>query len=233
MEINTLSVFFPAYNEEKNIPNTVEKAVEVIKKLGLKDYEIIVINDGSKDRTAEVTAELQKGNSHIRLINHESNKGYGEAIKTGLYNARFPWIVYTDSDGQLDFAEVTKFLEKADGVDMVVGYRIDRQDPAIRRLFGWGWTLLSNILLGIGVRDVDCAFKLIKKEIVEKIPHLESSRGGMISPELLAKVKKMGFKVEEVGVHHYPRQAGNPTGADVKVILKSFIDLGRLWWKIR
>jgi len=115
----------------------------------------------------------------------------------------------------------------------VAGYRIDRRDSPVRKLFGFGWTFLANLLLGIGVRDVDCGFKLIRKKVIENIPALESTRGGMISPELLGQARKAGFKIAEVGVHHYPRKEGKQTGANLKVIFRSFLDLGRLWWELK
>lgn len=228
-----LSVFFPAYNEEENIENTVEKALLVLKKLGLKDYEVLVVNDGSTDNTAKVVEELVKKESHVKLINRVKNGGYGEALKSGLYSAKFENIVYTDSDLQFDFSEVTKFLDKVKQADIVAGFRINRSDPPVRILFGWVWTMLANILLEIGVKDVDCGFKLVKKKVIDTISQLESSRGGMISPELLAKAKKYGFKIMEVGVYHYPRQAGRQTGADLKVMLRSFTDLLKLWWQLK
>jgi len=233
MKIDSLSVFFPAYNEEGNIKNTIEKAINVLNKLSLKNYEIIVINDGSKDKTGQIVEDLIKKNDHIRLITHNINQGYGEAIKDGLYNSKFDWIVYNDSDGQFDFSEVTRFLAKADQADIIVGYRINRKDPWIRKFNAWGWTLLANTLLRVGVKDVDCAFKLINKKVIDSIPHLESRRGGMVNPELLAKAKRAGFRIVEIGVHHYPRTTGVQTGANLKVIFKSFSDLFKLWWKIK
>lgn len=230
MKIKNLSVFFPAYNEEKNLGTTVKKAVAVLNNLKI-EYEVILINDGSVDRTGEIAQSLAKSNKNIRVIQHKQNLGYGGALKSGFYNAKYSWIAFTDSDGQFDFSEITKFLEKTDKADLVIGYRINRQDPLLRKLFGWGWTLISNVLLGINVRDVDCAFKLVKKDVIQKIPKLESTRGGMISPELLAKAKKSGFKIAEVGVRHYPRKEGQQTGSNIEVIIKSFIDLFRLWVK--
>lgn len=233
MKIDALSVFFPAYNEEKNIASTVEKALLVLKDLKLKNYEVMVVNDGSKDNTAKVVEGLVKKDKHVRLINHEQNGGYGEALKTGFYSAKYPWITVTDSDGQFDFADIKKLLEKTDQAEVVWGYRIDRNDPPLRIVMGLLWTLLSNIILGIRIKDVDCAFKLVKKEVIETIPKLQSTRGGMISPELLAKAKKSGFKMAEVGVCHYPRKEGQQTGASFKVMVRSFVDLFKLAWKIR
>lgn len=231
--IDSLSVFFPAYNEEKNITQTVEKAKKVLENLKIKKWEILVVNDGSRDKTGEIVESLTKKDYHIHLITHNPNQGYGEALKTGFYNAKYSWIAFTDSDGQFDFSEISKFLEKTDEADIVAGYRINRQDSLMRKINGWGWTNLSNILLGIKVRDVDCGFKLVKKEVIEKIPKLKSTRGGMISPELLAKAGKKGFKIVEVGVHHYPRKEGKQTGANFKVIITSFANLFSLWWELR
>lgn len=231
-KLDGLSLFFPAYNEEGNIKNTVEKAIPVLKNVASK-YELLIIDDGSKDKTGEIADKLAGEYSFIRVIHHRPNQGYGAALKSGFYNSKQEWIVFTDSDGQFDFSEVTRLIEKSGEADIVAGYRINRQDPPIRKLFGFGWTLLSRLLLGVGVRDVDCAFKLVKKEVIDTIPKLQSTRGGMISPELLGRAKKAGFKIVEVGVHHYSRKEGKQTGANLKVIFKSFVDLGKLWWQIK
>lgn len=232
IKLKEISVFFPAYNEEANISSTVEKAAAVLLEVAEK-WEIIVVNDGSKDKTEEIVKKLIKKEKRISLISHSPNKGYGEAIKSGLYGAKYEWIFYTDSDGQFDISEIKNFLPAIKNSQIIVGFRINRQDSTSRKIFGWGWTQLSNILLGIKVKDVDCAFKLIKKEVIDKIPRLVSSRGAMISPELLAKAKKAGFKIGQVGVHHYPRKAGKQTGADFKVIFNSFRDLTKLWWQLK
>lgn len=231
-KLNELSLFFPAYNEEANLENTVEKAIPVLKEVADK-YELLIINDGSKDKTLEVAEKLSKKYKFIKVINHNPNQGYGAALRSGLYNSKYEWIVFTDSDGQFDFSEVTKLIEKTAVADIVVGYRLNRQDPLIRKIFGWSWTLLANIFLKINVRDVDCAFKLIKKKIIDSIPKLQSTRGGMISPELLGQARKAGFIIIEVGVHHYPRGGGKQTGASLKVIFKSFSDLGKLWLQLK
>ncbi len=231
MTLSSLSVFFPAYNEEENLRPTVEKAVVVLKEFKFP-WELLIINDGSHDSTGAIADTLAKENSAIRVI-HKANGGYGSAIKAGLSNAKNDWVFFTDSDGQFDFSEIKKLIDLSDQADIIVGYRIDRQDPFMRKLNGWGWTLINNLLFGLGVKDVDCAFKLMKKEVINAVMPLESQRGAMISPELLAKAKKKGFKIKEVGVGHFPRTAGNPTGANLSVIVKSFIDLFRLWLKIR
>jgi len=231
-KLKELSVFFPAYNEEANLENTVEKAIPVLEDVAEK-YELIIVDDGSKDKTGEVAKRLAEKYSFIQVITHNPNQGYGAALRSGFYNSRLEWIVTVDSDGQFDFSEVDKLIERSKKADVVVGYRLNRQDSMIRKIFGWGWTLLANLLLGIKVRDVDCAFKLVNRKVIERIPKLQSQRGGMISPELLGKARKAGFKVAEVGVHHYSRKEGKQTGANSKVIFKSFVDLGKLWWQIK
>jgi glycosyltransferase involved in cell wall biosynthesis len=232
MKTASLSVFFPTYNEEGNIAETVNKAIGVLENLKLK-YEILIINDGSKDSTLKVIEGLAKKNPNIKVINHPQNLGYGEALKSGFYNSKYDTIVYTDGDGQFDFKEVTKFLEKIDEYDLLIGYRIKRQDPILRKIFGKGWKLSIWTFFQLPIKDVDCGFKMVKKKVLEKIPHLESQRGAMINAELAVKAKKFGFKVGQVGVNHYPRLSGKPTGNGVKVIIKSYLDLIRLWWKLK
>lgn len=231
--IRELSVFFPAYNEEKNIGKTVRSAKKVLLKVADK-WEIIVVNDGSTDKTEEIADKLAK-DERIKVINHKENRGYGAGLKTGLYSCRYPWIAYTDSDGQFDFSEITKFIEKrnAKDADLVIGYYLDRKVPLYRKLNTFFWKIVIFIVFGLNVRDVDTGFKLISKKVIDKIPRLEAERGAFIESEILVKAKKMGFKIEEIGVHHYPRSAGHGTGADLNVIIKSFVDLFRLWRKLR
>lgn len=225
--VKSLSVFFPAYNEAENLPNTVSKAVEVLKKLKLENWEVLVINDGSRDNTGEVADGLAKKSNKIRVI-HQQNGGYGMALRTGFYNAKYEWIVYTDSDGQFDFSEVTRFIDKTDQAQAIWGYRIKRNDPVFRLLFAKGWKLCLFIFFGLTLKDIDCGFKMIKRQVIDTIPPLESTRGGMINAELAIKARKYGFKIAQVGVNHYPRIAGKPTGANLGVIIQSFIDLLKL-----
>lgn len=232
MLIKNLSVFFPVFNEEGNITATVKKAIEVLENLKL-EYEIIIVDDGSTDQTGQIANRLADANSHIKLIQHPKNLGYGEALKSGFYNAKYETITYTDGDGQFDFHELNKFLEKIKDYDLVLGYRIKRQDPFFRILFKKGWKLTLLTFFGLRFKDVDCGFKMIKKRVLEKIPHLEAQRGAMISAELAIKTKKYGFKIAQVGVNHYPRLSGKPTGASLNVIIRSYFDLIKLWWKLK
>lgn len=231
MQVKSISVFFPAFNEEKNIAKTVEKAVSVLKNLKL-DWEVLVIDDGSTDRTGKIADGLVKKNKHIKII-HQPNGGYGMALRAGFANSKKDWITYTDSDGQFDFSEINKLIEKAETADAVWGYRLNRQDPFYRHLFAKGWALSVFLFFGIKLRDLDCGFKLIRSDVIDKILPLQSTRGGMINAELAIKIKKNGFKINEVGVYHYPRVAGKPTGASFRVVIQSYLDLLKLWWNLR
>lgn len=230
--VKNLTVFFPAYNEEENIAQTVLSARRVLEKVA-SVWEIIVVNDGSKDITEKIADELSRGDKRIRIINHDVNQGYGGALKSGFYGAKYDWIVYSDSDGQFDFSEITRFIEKTDDADLILGWRIKRKDSIYRKFLAKGWAVLVFLFFGLRLKDVDCGFKMVRREVIEKIPHLESERGGMINAELAIKTKEAGFRVKQVGVTHYPRRAGKATGAQIRVILKSFLDLFVLWKKLR
>lgn len=232
-KVKELSVFFPAYNEEKNLSATVTKAVDILNNFAEK-WEIIIVNDGSSDRTAEVASKLASKNPNIRIITHSPNRGYGAAFKSGLYAARYSWITFTDSDGQFDFSEIGIFFEKQmeTKADLVIGYYLDRKVSLGKKITSKMWEYLVFLMFGLKVHDIDCGFKLIKKEVVDTIPLLESERGAFISSEFLIKAKKKGFKIVEIGVHHYPRIAGEGTGRKLNVIMESFIDLFKLWKKL-
>lgn len=233
-QISELSVFLPAYNEEKHVKETTIKVKKVLSKVASK-WEILIINDGSKDKTKDISQKLQTSDKRIKLINHEINRGYGAALKSGLYNSRYNWIAFIDIDGQFDFAEINRLIEKEkeSKADLVIGYYKKRAVPFYRKLNTFLWQVVVNILFGLNVRDIDCGFKLINKKVIKKIPKLESERGAFISSEFLIKAKKAGFKIVEVGVSHYPRIHGIGTGANLNVIIKSFIDLFRLWRKLK
>lgn len=234
MKISKLSVFFPAYNEEANLQETVEKARDVLQKIARR-YEIIIINDGSKDKTGPIADSLARSRDKIRVIHHSQNRGYGAALKSGLYAARYPWIIFTDADGQFDFSEITRFFQtqQQTNADLVIGYYLKRQVPFYRILGSKVWQLAVFLLFGLNVKDIDCGFKLIGRSVVEKIPRLVAERGPFISSELLIKAQNAGFKIVEIGVHHYRRKAGKATGANFKVIVAGIKDLWRLRRKLK
>lgn len=233
--ISKLSVFFPAYNEEKNIGPTVEKAIKVLREITPK-WEIIVIDDGSKDRTGQIVKRLIKKYPQydLKLITHTPNRGYGAALKSGFYHSRYQWITFTDSDGQFDFQEIKKLIkkQKETGADLVIGYYLKRKVPIYRILGSKVWELAVWILFGLKVKDIDCGFKLIRKKVIDTIPRLESERGPFISSELLIKAKRAGFKIVEEGVSHFPRREGEATGSSLKVVLSGLKDLIQFWFKL-
>lgn len=231
--IDKISVFLPTYNEEQNLKVVVLKTQSVLEKIA-EVWELIIINDGSIDGTKLTAQALVRSDRRIRLINHENNLGYGAALKSGFYNARFPWIAFIDSDGQFDFSEINNFIEKQKetGADLVIGYYKKRQVSKFKVITSKVWELAVFILFGLRVHDIDCGFKLISKKVIDKIPKLESERGAFISSELLIKAKKKGFKIVEIPVTHYPRIKGQGTGRNLNVIIKSFVDLFKLWKKL-
>lgn len=234
MLIDEISVFFPCYNEEKNIANTISKAVTELKNIAQK-WEIIIVNDGSKDDTATVALKLkEKYYPNIKIVTHHSNRGYGAAFKSGLYNAKYRWIAFTDSDGQFDFSEIKKFIatQKSTKSDLVIGYYLGRKVSPMVVLTSKIWEIIVFTLFGLRVTDIDCGFKFVSKKVVDTIPRLEAERGAFISSEFLIKAKKSGFKITEIGVHHFARTKGQATGRQLKVIIKSFTDLLKLWYKI-
>jgi glycosyltransferase involved in cell wall biosynthesis len=226
----SLSVFFPCYNEQDNIGRVVERAVEVCEGLGA-DFEIILVNDGSADETGARADAIAVGNKRVRVVHHPHNMGYGAALQSGIRAAKKELIFFTDGDGQFDIGEIKLLLPLISQNDIVCGYRLDRKDPFMRKLNGWMWTRLVNLLFGMYIRDIDCAFKLFRAEIFEGMTM--SSAGALISAEILARATRRGYRIAEVGVHHYPRTAGKQTGAKLAVIIRAFKELFKLYNRIR
>lgn len=226
-KVPELSLFLPAYNEAGNIEATVSKADKVLRKVATK-YEILVVNDGSRDDTGKIVKAMMKTNPNIRLIEHNPNRGYGGAFKSGLYGSKYALVSFIDSDGQFDYSEVDKLLAHINNYDLVIGYRLKRQDNFLRNLNAFIWKLWMWFLFGLWVKDIDCAFKVIKKDVIDKIKL--DTESALTSAEFLIKVKHQGYKLKEVGVHHYPRLAGSSTGANIKVIVRAFKESFKLWF---
>jgi len=225
----SISVFFPCYNEQDNIARTVQQSLGVLEKLDA-DFEVIIVNDGSTDKTGQIADQITKQNKNVKVVHHPENLGYGAALQSGLKAATKKLVFYTDGDGQFDINEMPSLLPLIKQYDIVCGYRINRQDNLIRKINGWCWTKLVCLLFGMKVRDIDCAFKLYKREIFDDIKL--SSSGALISAEILARALRKGYSLTQKGVHHYPRTAGAQTGANLRVILRAFKELIRLRCRI-
>jgi glycosyltransferase involved in cell wall biosynthesis len=220
-----VSIVLPAHNEEDNIERAVAEATTAAERL-FGEHEIIVVDAGSADGTAGVAKALARTDPRIRVICHGRNRRYGEALRTGFLASRMDYVFFTDSDCQFDVNEVERFLPYADTVDVVAGYRLNRQDALVRRLFAYGWNAVVRVLFYVPARDIDCAFKLMKRDVLNEID-IESV-GAMVSTELMVKLGRSGASVVEVGVHHRPREAGEARGANPRVILRALIELLRM-----
>lgn len=230
LEPLSLTIFFPCYNEEANVERMTRAAVDVARRVA-DDYEVIIVNDGSRDRTGDIADRLATEIPGVRAVHNRPNQGYGGALQRGFREATKSWVFYTDGDGQFDLNELPKILPLLETHDIVSCYRLDRKDPPIRKLNALAWSTLVNLLFRMGLRDIDCAFKIYPRTFIERITLY--SRGALIDTEMLAKARNLGLSIAQVGVHHYPRTAGQQTGANLRVILRAFRELFRLYRQIK
>jgi glycosyltransferase involved in cell wall biosynthesis len=220
----SLSISFPAYNEEANIGKAIEDAVRVASRL-TDDFEVVVVDDGSADRTVDVVLEYAGRYPQVRLVDHEVNQGYGAAVFDGLAGGVKEWAFFTDGDLQFVLDDLERLWALRSEADLIIGYRAPRHDSFIRKLNGFGWTWLTNVLFGYVSRDVDCAFKLMSRKLIDTVGPRVASRGATFSAEFLVRAKRMGFRFKEVPVTHRARVAGSQTGAKVSVILRAFREM--------
>ena len=226
--LNGLSFFFPALNEEDNVAPIVEEALSVLPRFA-DDLEITVVDDGSSDRTGPIADELAEKDPRVRVIHHGTRRGYGGAVRSGLSSATKPWVFFTDGDRQFALEDLALLIAASDGADAVVGFRKKRADPPRRLFVAWVYNRLISALFGGGWRDVDCAFKLFRREVSERVPLVRvQSNGAFFSPELLITLRRAGVRVRQVGVRHFPRTAHEPKGASPQVIMRAIRDLLRL-----
>jgi len=225
-----LSIVLPCFNEEDNVADAIRYAAAAAQAVAL-DYEVIVVNDGSTDATAERAAAFAAVDQHVRLVVHAVNRGYGDALRSGLQAARMPWIFLTDADLQFDLRELERFLPLTAEADVIVGRRAQRRDPLVRRANAGAWNWLVRRLFALPVGDVDCAFKLIRAELLDGMPL--RSHGAMISTELLVRLLARGATLQERDVRHRPRVAGAQSGADPRVVLRAFRELAWLRGELR
>ena len=217
-----LSVFFPCHNEQGNIERLVHKALEVLPTVS-DDFEIIIVDDGSTDDTPAIADRLAAENPRVRVVHHPSNRGYGGALQSGFRAATKDWVFYTDGDGQFDLGELPEIAALSQTADVVSCYRLDRKDSALRKLNAWAWGLLVRMMFDLPLRDIDCAFKLYRREVFDGMPM--RSTGALIDTEILARIRRRGYHIVQRGVRHYPRIAGQQSGANLSVIFRAFKEL--------
>lgn len=222
-----ISVFFPAYNDAPSLPPLLEKTFDTLR-ANFRDYEVIVINDGSQDNTADVLEHLrQQYHPHLRVITHEQNRGYGGALRTGFAAATKDLVFYTDGDGQYNPRELMALFEKlTPGMGFVNGYKLERNDPQHRIVIGNLYNRFARALFGVRIRDIDCDFRLIRRPLLQSL-HLTST-SGTICVELVCKLERSGKPFAEVGVHHYPRVHGKSQFFRLKSLLNTLYQLVRL-----
>lgn len=222
-----LSVFFPAYNDGGTIASLVIQAVKAASRL-TPDYEVIVVNDGSGDWTADIAEELAVIYPHVRVVHHDRNRGYGGALQTGFASATKDLIFYTDGDAQYDPTEMASLWGAlSDDVDWVNGYKISRSDPLHRIIIGRIYHHMVKMLFGLKVRDVDCDFRLIRRTVFDTV-RLEKT-SGVICLEMMKKFHDFGFRVAEVPVHHYHRAYGKSQFFNFRRLARTAVDVAKLW----
>ena len=225
-KLSELTVFFPCFNEQENIPHFVAEAMEVLPNIA-KKFEILIINDGSIDSTRRVAKKLAEQHKQVRLISHKVNRGYGASLRTGFRKATYQWVFFTDGDLQFKLHQLQSFIPHAKNFDAIIGYRKKRADGFSRHRNAMLYKLYVDLLFRLHVRDIDCAFKLFRKNVIDQIS-LESS-GAFISSEILYKLKKKKVKFKQIPVNHYPRKFGDPTGANWRVIVKAGLESLKLY----
>ena len=224
-----MSFFFPAFNEEENVEETVRRALDEIGPLVDGSIEVLIVDDGSTDRTPELADALAAGDPRVR-VHHQENRGYGGALRAGFELARGRVIGFSDGDLQFDLSEMSRLLTRLEDparpVDAAIGYRIKRRDPPHRIFIAKTYNAIVSVLFALRVRDIDCAMKLFRREVFDGLPLATDSP--FLSAELLIKLRARGERIAQVGVNHYPRAAGTNTGASFRKILRTFRDIGVL-----
>jgi glycosyltransferase involved in cell wall biosynthesis len=225
-----LSLVYPVFDEAENIGVVLDECLRLAPKLS-RDFEIVVVDDGSRDGSARIIEERRRGDPRIRVIRHASNRGYGAALHAGLREARGELVFFSDADLQFDLEELATLLAHARDFDIVAGYREHRRDPWPRRLIGWSWSALVRALFDLRVRDIDCAFKVFRRHVIDAIP-IESI-GAFINTEILVRASNARFRIHQVPVTHRRRRFGRQSGANPRVILRALVELATLYAELR
>ena len=213
-----ISLILPCHNEKDNLKPVVESALKTLKEIA-REFEIIIVDDGSTDGTGELAEKLVKTYPQVRLVQHPKNLGYGSALRSGFKKAKYPWLFFTDADQQFDLSEIKKLLPYLKQSPLVIGYRQTRQDKFFRRILGKIFSFLMRKIFKIKARDVNCAFKIFDRKILEGVEL--TSPGALINTELLYRAKQKGIEPIEVAVSHFPRKTGKPSGGSFRVIFRA------------
>jgi len=225
-----LSLVFPVFDEVENLDPLIDNALAIAARLSL-DFEIVLVDDGSRDGSGERIDALCARDPRIHSLRHESNKGYGAALRSGLRFARGELVFFSDADLQFDLAELEKLLEHTDHFDIVAGYRSPRRDPWPRTLIAFSWGMLVRALFGLRIRDIDCAFKVFRRSAIDAIPI--ASIGAFVNTEILARAQAAGYRIHQVPVSHRRRRHGQQSGARPRVILRAVRELFALFRELR
>jgi glycosyltransferase involved in cell wall biosynthesis len=221
-----LSLVFPVFDEERNIGVLLDTALALAPKLA-DDFEIVVVDDGSRDGSAREIEQRVRSDPRVRLMHHPSKRGYGAALRSGLREARGELVFFTDADLQFDLAELAGLLQHTERFDIVAGFRAPRRDPWLRRLLAGGWGALVRRLFDLPVRDIDCAFKVFRRPVIESMSI--ASIGAFVNTEILVRARHAGYRIHQVPVSHRRRRHGRQSGANLRVILRALLELASLY----
>ncbi|HEX5498819.1 MAG TPA: glycosyltransferase family 2 protein [Thermomicrobiales bacterium] len=226
----SLSLVLPAHNEAANLGPVVERAREILPR-HVADFEIIIVDDGSRDATPQIAAALAAADGRVRVIRHPRNRGYGAALTSGFRASRGDYVMFMDSDRQFDIADLRLLAPFVADFDIVAGFRKERNDPLVRRINAEIFNVVVRLLFGVHLRDIDCAFKVFRGDLLRSIEL--TAPGALINTEIQAKARRQGATVQQVGVRHFPRIAGEATGGSVRVIARAMSETALLWWRMR
>lgn len=226
----SLTLVLPAYNEAGNIEPVVRQSLATLPTF-TDDFDIIVVDDGSRDATAAIVERVAAEDRRVHLVRHERNRGYGAALTSGFRASRGDYVMFMDADQQFDIGDLRLLTPFASDYDIVAGFRMERSDPLHRRLFAETFNVAVRILFGVHMRDIDCAFKLFRGDLLRGIEL--SAPGALINTEIQAKARQQRASVQQVGVHHYPRVVGSASGGNPRVILRAMGETLALWWQLR
>jgi glycosyltransferase involved in cell wall biosynthesis len=226
----SLSLVLPAYNEAENISYVVDSALAVLP-AHAHDFEVIVVDDGSRDGTRALVESIARKDARVRLVRHAQNRGYGAALRSGFRATSGDFVMFMDADRQFDIRDIQLLAPFAADYDIVAGFRMERRDPLHRRVFAEAFNVCVRVLFGVHLRDIDCAFKLFRGDLLRSLDL--TAPGALINTEIQAKARRQGVRLQQVGVHHYPRIAGTPTGGSPRVIVRAMGETIKLWWRMR